>query len=42
MEPDMEDLSAIIPITFDFVDEMNDILGEDEQQMLPHPSFGKS
>lgn len=31
MEPDMEDLTAIIPFTFDFVDEIDEILGEVEQ-----------
>lgn len=38
----MEDLTAIIPITFDFVDEI-DYLGEAEQPvLLQHkPAFGK-
>jgi len=29
LEPDMEDLTSIIPITFDFVDDAIDIYDED-------------
>lgn len=39
LEPDMEDLTAIIPVTFDFVDDVDDILDEDKQRR--RPSFGK-
>jgi len=38
LEPDMEDLTDIIPITFDFVD-ASDIFDEDLQQN--RPSLGK-
>lgn len=31
MEPDMEDLTDIIPFTFDFVDDIDRILDEDKQ-----------
>lgn len=39
----MEDLTAIIPYTFDFVDEIDDILGEVEQpvQLYSQPFYGK-
>jgi hypothetical protein len=36
----MEDLTAIIPVTFDFVDEADIIFDEDKQQTRK-PSFGK-
>lgn len=39
----MEDLTAIIPRTFDFVEEIDDISDEDElpQVHLNRPSLGK-
>lgn len=40
----MEDLTAIIPRTFDFVEEIDDIFDEDEQPSLREDkhSLGKS
>lgn len=42
LEPDMEDLSAIIPNTFDFVEELDDNSEEDMQpNHFRQPSLGK-
>jgi hypothetical protein len=45
MEPDMEDLTAIIPFKFDFVDDIDDIFDEDEHQQysaFSQPVFEKN
>jgi len=43
MEPDMEDLTAMIPKNFDFVEEIDNIFDEDKQPTLQfsQPPLGK-
>jgi hypothetical protein len=48
MEPDMEDLTAIIPRTFDFVDDLDCSFEEDDHALtraylsFQQPAIGKS